>query len=63
MKNVSPFLNDYDFRPALIFDDVTDIKLEEVNFSKNLQSNQIILKNCDDFKMKSNNDKQVIKMD
>ncbi len=63
MKNVSLLLNDYDFRPAFIFDDVDEINLEKVSFPNSLQANQVILKDCDSFKMKPNNDKHVIKMD
>ncbi len=63
LKNVTLQLKDYEFRPALIFDDVKGINLEEVTFPNDLQSSQVILKNCNDFKMKPGNDKQVIKMD
>jgi hypothetical protein len=62
-KNVTMLLKDYEFRPALIFDDVVGIDLESVVFPNNMQSNQVVLKNCDDFKMKPNNDKQVMKID
>lgn len=63
MKNVSLLLDNYDFRPALIFDDVDGINLEKVMFPNSLKTKQVILKNCDNFKMKPNNDKQVIRMD
>ena len=63
MKNVSLLLDEYDFRPALIFDDVDGINLDKITFPDTLQSNQVILKNCNNFKMKPNSNKQVIKMD
>ncbi len=63
LKNVTLLLKDYEFRPAMIFDDVKGINLEKIMFPKDLHSNQVILKNCDDFEMNPHNDKQVIKMD
>jgi hypothetical protein len=56
-------LKDDEFRSALVFDDVTGINLEEVAFPNDLHNKEIILKNCTNFKMKPNNDKQVINMD
>ena len=63
MKKVTLLLKDYEFRPALVFDDVKGINLEKVSFPGKMQSNQIILKNCADVKMKPNNNKQLIQMD
>jgi hypothetical protein len=62
-KNVKLLLKDDEFRPALVFDDVTGINLENVTFPNNLQSNQVILRNAHEFNMTPNNDKQVIKID
>jgi polygalacturonase len=62
-KNVKLLLKDDEFRPALVFDDVTGINLEKVTFPNNLQSNQVVLKNAHAFKREPNNDKQVIKID
>jgi polygalacturonase len=62
-KNVKLLLKDDEFRPALVFDDVTGINLEKVTFPNNLQSNQVVLKNAHEFKRTPNNDKQVIKID
>lgn len=63
IKNVTLLLKQYDFRPALIFDDVKGVNLEAVTFPNNHHNNQVILKNCDGFRMSPQNDKQVIKMD
>jgi hypothetical protein len=62
-KTINFLLKDDEFRPALVFDDVTGINLEKVTFPNNLQSNQVILKNAHAFKRAPNNDKQVMKID
>ncbi|SOE23384.1 Polygalacturonase [Spirosomataceae bacterium TFI 002] len=59
-KNVSLKLDDDDFRPALIFDDVKGINLENVSFHENLNRNQVVLKDVVDFKMAPQNQKQVM---
>lgn len=59
MKNITLQLEDSDFRPALIFDDVKDIYLEEIHLPENLNNNQIILKDIAKFKMSPESKEQV----
>ncbi|WP_341224726.1 glycosyl hydrolase family 28 protein [uncultured Arcticibacterium sp.] len=63
MKNVGLKLDDYDFRPALVFDDVKSIDLDNVNFPESLNHRQIVLKDVTAFKTNAENNKQVRVMD
>lgn len=63
MKNVSLKLDDYDFRPALVFDDVKGIDLDNVKFPESLKHSQIVLKDVTAFKTNAENKKQVRVMD
>lgn len=44
LKNIQFILENKDFRPAFVFDDVTDLKMEKIKLP-NLSQGQIILKN------------------
>lgn len=46
MKNIKLTLDDSDFRPAFIFDDVNDVKMEAIELPDNKQ-NQLVIKNVD----------------
>ncbi len=59
MKRVTLQLEDYEFRPALIFDDVKGINLEEVIIPESLKNKQIILNDIAEFKMNPKNNKLV----
>jgi hypothetical protein len=49
MKNITLRLDDCDYRPALIFDDVIDLNIEELRLPED-KHDQIILKNTSDVK-------------
>lgn len=51
MKDITLNLEDSDFRPAFIFDDVSGIILEAIKLPENKQKNQIILKDYSRFEM------------
>lgn len=53
MRHITLKLADYDFRPAFIFDEVSNIELDGIKLPKDYQQDQIILKDCSDFQMKS----------
>lgn len=59
MKNVRLKLTDDDFRPALIFDDVHGIALDQVTFPDKMKANQVVLKDITNFEMNPKNDNQV----
>lgn len=51
MKNVTFQLIDDEFRPAIIFDDVKGINITKIKLPENLMSNQLVLKDFNDFKI------------
>lgn len=51
MKNITLKLDDTDFRPALIFDDVSGINLKTIKLPKTHQKDQIILNQHSQFEM------------
>ena len=51
MKNVTLKLNDHDFRPALIFQNVKKIDLQKMMLPENFKHEQIVLKNSSEFSM------------
>lgn len=59
MKNVFLNLEDRDFRPALIFDDVKGIDLQKIKLPDNLNSEQIILKDFSEFNMTPKKEGQI----
>lgn len=48
MKNIVLRLEESDFRPAMIFDDVSEMKLKNINLPRNTQEQQIVKKDCSD---------------
>jgi len=48
MKNIKLKLDDYDYRPAFVFDDVKNLKLESIEIPID-KKEQIIFKNIKDF--------------
>ena len=44
LKNIKLTLNDADFRPAFVFDDVQNLKMEAINLPKEIQK-QVVFKN------------------
>ncbi|MDR7211701.1 glycosyl hydrolase family 28 protein [Flavobacterium piscis] len=54
MKNIKLTLDDSDFRPAFVFDDVQNLKMETIDLPKEKQK-QIVFKNV----ISSNNEKQL----
>ncbi len=59
MKNIVLSLDEQDFRPAFIFDDVSGIILKEIILPENKQSGQVVLKNYSGFEMSPQNIKQL----
>ncbi len=59
MKNVVLKLEEEDFRPAFVFDDVIDLSLDEIDLPDNKITDQIILKNVSNFKFNSQNNELV----
>jgi hypothetical protein len=59
MKNVTFQLKDDEFRPAIIFDDVKGINITKIKLPENLMSNQLILKDFNDFKIDPQNENLV----
>ncbi|WP_028298521.1 glycoside hydrolase family 28 protein [Olivibacter sitiensis] len=53
MKNVVLKLDDYDFRPAFIFDDVNNIDMDKIILPVDYQNNQIILRGNTHFSIKA----------
>ena len=63
MKKVSLQLEDTDFRPALIFDDVKGVDLLDLSIPNNLSKEQIILKDVIKFEMLPKAEHQIRVMD
>jgi hypothetical protein len=45
MKNINLEVQDYDFRPAFVFDDVDGLRMERINIDPTNEDSQIILRN------------------
>jgi pectate lyase len=59
MKNINLYLEDKDYRPAFVFDDVIGINMNEIILPKEKQNNQFILKNVSGFEMKPRKEEQI----
>ena len=59
MRNITLSLEDKDFRPAFVFDDVVGIDLDQINLPKEKKTNQIILKDVSGFKLNPLNENLV----
>lgn len=63
MKNITLKLDDKDFRPAFIFDDVIGIKMEKINLPEDKPYNQVILKDVTMFDMEPEYKNQIMIID
>ncbi len=59
LNNITLKLKDSDFRPAFVFDDVSDINFKNLTLSANKQKEQIVLKDYTDFEMVPKNESQI----
>lgn len=62
MKNIKLKLVNDDFRPAYVFDDVKDIKLDDIQLPEEKNKNQYVLKDVEGFKLLPEDENQVIRM-
>ena len=46
LKNVGLSLADADFRPAMVFDDAQDVRLEDIRLPRDGATRQIVYHNC-----------------
>jgi hypothetical protein len=58
MKNITVKLDDSDFRPAFVFDDVSRLELQHVNLPMRQKNPAVVLQNCTDFRI---TDKEILK--